>query len=825
MKLRKAIKKIAAIGTGATMVGATLFGAAAVDLAQYPSPLFIKDGQFDGIIVVGDAAASSDVIGAVDVATSLQFESKTEVAVDVSGSGATTFVSGDAAKLAKGSDPLNYGEMINDPITTLTDDDLESLSSGSISNQKGSFKYNQFIDISTGATTMFGIDDDQSDDPAMYLNFPDADTIYVYKATFQPALESDIDADKSNELDDIENKKITLLGQEYTILNTELTDGDLSMELLTGAIQDTLEEYTSKTYTLNGIDYEVEVIAIGSDDTVILKVNGEVTDKLEEDDTYTLADGTDIGIKTILENEGTEVGGGDIVEFYLGASKITLEESDWTTDNWATFDVGEDTVDAEINFKGSNTSDKILINDIQVRWVGTEEYFVPEGGKLSEQLDNDEKGNLFLQNIDYEFAGINVGPTELIELSPSGDNMRLKLTTKTDDEFSFDVFHIDGGDVALGEDGTNDKILVLDPATSLVKDNYFILSEDEYSKVMQVNKFQDSDDEVWFKNVATGEISKISAGSCNGVGTYDLILDGKTYSFSADCGAETVDFTDFGSDQDGSDETAVLYTKGGAKVIINATEGAAGTGRVYVYEEERDDFSHADYTDGFVVTVNQHGSETEELKVASLAAIDISGNQVLDTESWDSKDNYEESWTGYGTHIIYDTDEQGKISIMYPENEVTFDVYVSSGVTSTSVLEGSAGGSITSTEVTPITVGTAKLASEVSNVAGQNMIVVGGPCANAVAAQLMGNPSPCTKGFEEGKAIIKLYENGNKVAMLVAGATALDTRRAARVLADYTSFPLSGMEVEVAGTSTTFSDTKVSQVTHMEEEEMMGDEE
>ena len=78
MEVRKTIKKMVALGTGMTMVGATLFGAAAAGLADYPSPMFIKDGQFDGVIVVGDNAASSDVVGSVDIAFALQAASVSE---------------------------------------------------------------------------------------------------------------------------------------------------------------------------------------------------------------------------------------------------------------------------------------------------------------------------------------------------------------------------------------------------------------------------------------------------------------------------------------------------------------------------------------------------------------------------------------------------------------------------------------------------------------------------------------------------------------------------------------------------------------------------
>ena len=77
MEVRKTIKKVVALAAGASMVGATLFGAsAAADLANYPNP-FIKDGVFDAVLVVGDKAKAEDVIGVTDIAVSLQFASKT----------------------------------------------------------------------------------------------------------------------------------------------------------------------------------------------------------------------------------------------------------------------------------------------------------------------------------------------------------------------------------------------------------------------------------------------------------------------------------------------------------------------------------------------------------------------------------------------------------------------------------------------------------------------------------------------------------------------------------------------------------------------------
>jgi len=111
------------------------------------------------------------------------------------------------------------------------------------------------------------------------------------------------------------------------------------------------------------------------------------------------------------------------------------------------------------------------------------------------------------------------------------------------------------------------------------------------------------------------------------------------------------------------------------------------------------------------------------------------------------------------------------------------------------------------------TVGAIKIASEVDDIRTQNAIVVGGPCANAAAADLLGNPAICAAGFGEGKGVIQLFHHsGGKVSLFVAGYSADDLRRAARVLANYKEWQaagkLKGLEVEVTGTS--FSDISVN---------------
>ena len=90
MRFQKAIKRMIALGTGAIMVGSSVFAAA--DLAMYPSQ-FIKDGKFSGVLVVGDKAAAEDVIGISDVIASLQFAATKKAATVSAGS---VSVEGDA---------------------------------------------------------------------------------------------------------------------------------------------------------------------------------------------------------------------------------------------------------------------------------------------------------------------------------------------------------------------------------------------------------------------------------------------------------------------------------------------------------------------------------------------------------------------------------------------------------------------------------------------------------------------------------------------------------------------------------------------------------
>jgi hypothetical protein len=801
MKIKKVMKKIVALGTGASMVGATLLGAlAAADLSQYPSPLFIKDGKFDGVIVVGDQAASSDVVGSVDIATALQFASKTTTTAGT-GTGVTTTVEGDAFKITKSGDNLNLGQQLSGggsrggPITVVDKSNLAALADGTINNAKGTFTYNQYIEMPDEASIVYTTDTDQKDDPALYLAFSDNNKVYTYRLSFPTALRTDVDT--AGDWKDLDNKKITLLGKEYTIIGTDNDSGTLT--LMGGAIQDTLNEGETKTYTINGVDYEVQVTIITATD-VLFKVNGEVTDKMQEATTFKLKDGTEIGVKTLLSQDFA--GGSRLVEFYLGASKVEIADNHFAAGTVGSLTVGAETVSGvTADIVASVSSAETRISKIEVMWNATDDYYVPVGGKLSERLASDDKGKLFLENLDFSFAGANFGTPEKINFKPAANNKyKLEVPTKTGGELSTYMFYSDASaNCKLGKDDEHQIITAI--ATEVGQNDQFLVSSNKFSHLVEVSSFDSSNAKVKFKDIGTSDTFEVSTVS--NVGT--IYLDGFAYNFIANYPGKYINITgNMGSDG------AVIYTPKEAKLSfgVNTTLNPDGC-YTYTTEDAKGQEDATSTVDWIKVVVQDPGTGTNQ--PINIAGQPTSSSAYFSLQSWDSKNNFATAYTKYGTFVEYNSDpDQDTVALYYPSQEATADAYITSGVTKVS---SASSGASTTTTITPIQVGTAKLASEVRDITAQNMIVVGGPCANSVSAQLMGVEQAvpaCLAGFTEGKAMIKLYAQGTKVAMLVAGATALDTRRACRVLANHDQYTMSGTEVQVTGT--TLTDISVSKV-------------
>ena len=165
--------------------------------------------------------------------------------------------------------------------------------------------------------------------------------------------------------------------------------------------------------------------------------------------------------------------------------------------------------------------------------------------------------------------------------------------------------------------------------------------------------------------------------------------------------------------------------------------------------------------------------------------------------------NVKYAYTSIGAKMKWDdpTSDPESLTIEYPKEQRTPLVYITAGVTKTVSGTSEAMESVT---INKIEVGATKLASEVASVGAQNLILVGGPCANAAAAAAKGDPAECAAGYEAGKGLIELVDTGaGSVALIVAGYSAADTRAATTVMANYGDYELSGDSMEVVTATST----------------------
>jgi len=783
MKIRTMGKRILAVSTGIFMLGATAMGAMAADLSNYPD-MFVQDGAFDGYFVVGETASSLDNVALTDIATGMKY-----MAAD---GAASVSVEGDAWRAETSGNFLELGENISAVENYLNDEHLSALADGVISNAKGTANYEQFLYFNTStATTTY--QEDSEDNVGYFYKISNAGEIARYTLDFTEQLESDITA---NVLDDIEDKQITLLGKTYTITtatNTSTTNAP-QLILMGGSTSDTILEGATNTYEVNGVEYEVSLMSVSSDGTtnkVQFSVNGESLTKLADGESDVLGDGTNLGVTEITYQ--SYAGGIHSATFFLGADKVELEHN-------KALKVNEETIsEATVLITATESGSDMSIDDISVIMTADDDFYVGVGQKLSENPEMEEPEVLFTQNWDIELAAVESTGEDYVGLSFSeGDDQADLKVTLVDGEVSISVVFQNASSADEhwgGED--SDERLVLNPAAGITDEDLFFLStanptgatNDVKSYLLQY-KGADDDGEtnpkVRIKNVVTGET--FDRSMTNSTGTFDLKLGGTTFNFN-NTGAKTSDDYDINLTSGGNtgytlvnagvtlgNYSSVAFRTASNNIVklIQATQAnlTAQASDWYVESWVDDTDKLDDSGDGPFTVLNvsiDTASGNDEL---TSSARTISGTLVTDPEDNDiqtASSNYGE------THKATAADSSPtKYEAFIPDSQAEVVLYVTSGATTSAT---SADGTLTKVEVV---VGATKLDNEITDVSAQNLIVVGGPCVNTVAMELLGNPVDCTEGFMAGKARVKLFEDETtgKMAMLVAGYTGPDTRLA-----------------------------------------------
>lgn len=905
MKAIQAVKKMVALGMGLTMVGATIFGASAARLSDYPAPFVVNGTPANNLaIIVGDQADGSDVVGAVDIIQSLQSQAVVKVAA--AGQPSQLVVEGDAVEIGSTSDLLEIGEPIGDVRETLTEVDLDMLKGGQIVTDQGSTEFNQylrFINNASSGVVIFA--EDERDRVGHYLTWNDGDQLFQWELEFEEGLESDLELD---DLVDLEDEDVTVLGQPFVIVDTDVrvnnqvlanlgsagnsltgtnATPDVTIEFIGGAVSAVLGENDKETYVVDGKEYEVEVLVIsetsnGGEGSVKFRINGEITDELEDGETDVLADGTQIGIRDILAT-GKDIQK-SIVQFYLGAYKVEFRDTN-TSNSLAVqagAEVNEETIeDSLVTIRGQFLTNppsassltgasfeiaSILYNLTADAVLG--DMFIPPGTGVRAQLDEPE--GLLTPNWDIRYEGLMDTGVTLVRVDAAGDDEYDVEFTNQEGIF-YDVplasneagneasaLALVGGATGFGHQlkyGDDDDNLwftefstagaVPFATAAAIGANQFYIQDDDFfvlsncmlvvndntcfSHVLRFDSVDNTNRQLTFTDLGTGT-REVTYDAVTFLAT--LVVGGVTYTVGvSNAGGVATTPTNLTADLNGDGNLingtkALIGIQGEGLLDLGVQNDPIGNGNAAGAALSAYGINGAVAAPGqvaFNLSVITLAKEFDEAVANENVSVNITarassriGIQSVDNGTpataagllyglfnLEENDDLSQALSGYGVFLeLFDptgSDDAEDLTVEYPLSQRGARVFVTGGVVSTRAIE--AGGV---ERVQPIQIGAAKLASEVSDVTQFNAVVVGGPCANPIAASLLGNPEPCYESVPENKSLVKLFEhtNGN-VALLINGRTALNTRQGARALATGAISKATGMEAEVTGTTLT----------------------
>ena len=867
MKAVQTVKKMVALGMGLTMVGATVFGASALKLSYWPAP-FVVDGTpaSNLAVVVGDAAAGGDVVGATDIIQGLQNKAVKKMAGV--GGGTQKVVSGDAVEIGSTSDLLEINEAMGNVRETLTEVDLDMLKGGQIVTDKGATEYNQYLRFTTNRAgpgrVIFA--QDEGDRVGHFLFWQTDDLLFQWELEFEEGLESDYvlpAGARIGQLPDLEDEDVTILGQPFVIVDARVFNQtapgvsqgtpDLTIDFIGGAISAVLGENDKETYVVDGKEYEVEVLVISEtandgEGSVKFRINGEITDELTDGGTDVLADGTQIGIRDILAT-GKDIQK-SIVQFYIGAYKVEFKDNDTSDAIWrqAEVEVNEETIEdswTQLTGGFSANARTYSLNNIRYNLTADAvlgDMFVVPGSGVRENLDEPE--GMLTPSWDIRYEGLMDTGVTLVRIDSAGnDEYDLEFTNQ--EGIFFDVPLASNENAVTGlKYGDDDDDLWFQEGNGstffVSRQDFFVLSDcraDPYnavngqtddtcfSHVLRYDNIDPTNNRLTFTDLGTGT-REISYNPATGAGR--LVIGGVTYNVIVDVvtGAPwnlTIDFNGDGVLTGGLNGTnmtgkAIIGIQGEGLIDLgwenisnwfsqplgyNYTPGPANISMYLITLQKEFDEAQGDEVLGVNITGNIPGRIHIQRNSPYLS--NISGNVangywsgMLDLEE---NEDLSQALSGYGVFAeLYDpasNDQAEDLTIEYPLTERGARVFVTGGVVQVSEVGGGFG-----EVLQPIQIGAAKLASEIADITQWNAVVVGGPCANPIAAELLGNPEPCWESVPENKAIVKLFEHANgNVAVLVNGRSALNTRMASRALATGEVAKVDGTEAQVTGTS------------------------
>ncbi|MDD5133694.1 MAG: hypothetical protein PHD81_00930 [Candidatus Nanoarchaeia archaeon] len=793
----KAIRKAAALTTGAVMMGATISGALAVTLKDFPSEFK------DALVVVGTTAAGADDAAAADISVKIPASAK------------TTTISGDSYAIEQSGDKFNLGQTIYGLKTELNYKDLDLLAkqtwSDSEGTNSGDYDYKQVLsffavnNVTTGTGTaawVYNQDPERDNKPVNdYLYFDNSQSRMAWNYT------ADIVGSKVKIKDenDIENTVLSILGRDYTIVDATTSNtsyGTLDkLTLLAGDVTATLVQGSTQAgVTIVDVDEAETKCVIEYQGKSYVVNKGEIK---------TMSDGTLIGISdvTAIHESGA---GSDMCEVSIGAHKIVLE-------NGKEVEVNNEKISGTLTALNDGTTG---FERLSITYSPEDKTRLSTGESIEDPVFNAFK---------IVFDGV-VENTEEIIIDPVGDEVHLTVTNKNDEKLDdMTVCWLNttkstpAGRAFLWGEDIDKPFVIKEGAVNVTNTSMgveglkqmrgikFLASWNKESNIYEITNIDTAANETDIKVVETGDLySDISYTE----GVVTIISDINTniqLSFDQNTAA-TNQWVNFSHLSDGYG--MYYWTKNGANISFGQPTSMGSLSSLttpYLTAQAAIDIDNCSIKIGEVDDAKESGvqlktlnftfmwdSTDDEIEFAKYS-VDGSTESQVGSGAYVQKardDSYVRTMrTQYGTKVDIMTKNDGEATINYPDEASYAKVVVAASEAVT--------GKIAS--VTP------SLETEITDKAAQDLVLVGGPCANGLTASFTGEPTGagCAANYRAGEALLKLYNNGANVALIVAGYDVQDTAMAAKALADGSKLP-DAKTAKVTGESLEISEISVA---------------
>ena len=767
--------------------------AAAYTSADFPAP-FVTDGTVKSnlTIIVGDRAASSDVLAALDIGMFLQQSAES---AQFAFKPKEKLLEGDAVSIGSVSEPLTINKTLGAVRPVFTEVDLDLLKGGSITTQEGSTEYNQYLRLPQGGPAGIIILAETDGIIGVALAWAPSFPLFTWELEFEEGLTSKIEGGK---LVDFLDEDVMILGMPFVIVDATYTSSTnrMSISFLGGGLSALLGENDKETFVIDDKEYEVEVLIISEtsengEGSVKFKVNGEITDELEDGETDFLADGTIIAVRDIVPSAKDIQK--SIVQFYLGAHIITFVDGNATDD---TSNVGSASVNLVKIPKSSSSlmgQDMVINNTFKLKKINYTLYdenlisssFVFPGKTLRSQQEKPE--GFLTPNWDIVNLGFSEAGETHVVLDPALDtSYDLQFTNQEGIFYNIPFMTIDRTNLKFGDD--DDDLWFCEPANNstyhVTDGDFFVLSNCNVatkdntclSHVLRYDSIDRTANILTFTDLGTGTRDVVFDNTTREA---NIVVGGVSYSAFIDPVSPHNISVDLNGDGAVQGNCTYIGIQGEGLLLLgnnNTNDSTIQGPKAFVGGNQSNltvitlakEFYDANQDENLTVEIE---SGIENIGVKSIST--VAGGMFGPLQTAHNED-LEWALTQYGLWIDKTDPPEAPetVTIAYPLQQRTGEVYV----TSSPFIPHFAG---EKSKLASFALPESRLASEITDITQYNAVVVGGPCSNEISSQLLKKPEPCTAPFSTSE-LVTLFEhpNGNS-ALMVAGLTAKDTQTAA----------------------------------------------